>query len=68
MTEKKTTTLLRGTKTVDMSPEAVDQRLREVSQLFKLGMSIREAKYLGTVEELKEEKPAADAENQSDDS
>jgi hypothetical protein len=51
-----------------MSPEAVDQRLREVSQLFKLGMSIRGANYLGTVEELKEEEPAADAENQRDDS
>ena len=49
-----------------MSSEAVDQRLREVSQLFKLGMSIREAKYLGTVEELKGDESPASAEGQRD--
>ena len=49
-----------------MSPEAVDQRLREVSQLFKLGMSIREAKYLGTVEALARDESAANADGQHD--
>ena len=44
------------TKTVDMSPEAIDRRLRTVSQLHKLGMAIREArsKDLGVVEEPRE--------------
>jgi hypothetical protein len=39
---------------VDMSEEAIDRRLRNVSQLFRLGMAIRVARsqYLGTVEEL----------------
>lgn len=30
-----------------MSPEAVDQRLREVAQLYKLGVAIRDARRLG---------------------
>ena len=32
------------TREVDMSAEAIDRRLRNVSQLFKLGMAIREAR------------------------
>jgi len=40
---------------VDMSPEAIDHRLRKVSQLYKLGMAIRKArtKDLGAVEALR---------------
>ncbi len=35
----------------DMSPEAIDQRLRDVGQLYRLGMSLRDAKWLGPVSE-----------------
>ena len=33
----------------DMSPEAIDQRLRELAQIYKLGMSLRDAQWLGPV-------------------
>ena len=33
----------------DMSPEAIDQRLRDVAQIYKLGMSLRGAQWLGPV-------------------
>ena len=41
---------------VDMSEEAIDRRLRNVSQLFRLGMAIRVARSqpLGAVEDRKE--------------
>ena len=35
------------TAPTDMSPEAIDQRLRDVSQLRKLGLLIQEARPLG---------------------
>ena len=31
---------------VDMSPEAIDRRLRDVGQLYRLGMALREARPL----------------------
>ena len=34
---------------VDMSPEAIDRRLRELGQLYKLGMSLQKAKKIGKV-------------------
>lgn len=34
----------------DMSPEAIDQRLRDLAQIYKLGMSLRDAKWLGPVD------------------
>lgn len=34
----------------DMSPEAIDQRLRDLAQIYKLGMSLRDAKWLGPIE------------------
>jgi len=37
---------------VDMSPEAIDRRLRELGQLYKLGMAIRQAKYLGKAKDF----------------
>jgi hypothetical protein len=37
---------------VDMSEEAIDRRLRELGQLYRLGMELRGARWLGTVEEL----------------
>jgi hypothetical protein len=33
----------------DMSPEAIGRRLRDLGQLYRLGMSLRTAKYLGPV-------------------
>ncbi len=36
---------------VDMSPAALDRRMRDLSQLYRLGMLIKQAKRLGTVEE-----------------
>ena len=38
---------------VDMSPAAVGQRLRDVAQLYRLGISLRDAQVLGGVEELR---------------
>jgi hypothetical protein len=40
------------TRRVDMSPEAVDQRLRDLGQLYKLGISIRDSKPLGKAVDL----------------
>jgi hypothetical protein len=37
-------------KHADMSPEAIDRRLRELSQIYKLGMSLRDAKWLGPID------------------
>ena len=37
----------------DMSPEAIDRRLRTVSQLHRLGQELRRARYLGKAEEPK---------------
>ena len=36
---------------VDMSPEAIDRRLRELGQLYELGMSLQKAKRIGKVGE-----------------
>jgi len=36
----------------DMSPEAIDRRLRDLGQLYKLGMAIREAKHIGKVKDF----------------
>ena len=39
---------------VDMSPEAIHQRLRDVASLYYLGMTLKSAKRLGTVAEVRE--------------
>jgi hypothetical protein len=39
---------------VDMSPEAIGRRLRELGQLYKLGMSLKKARRIGKVEELQQ--------------
>lgn len=39
---------IQRTTEVDMSPSAIDRRLRKVSQLFKLGMAIRKARATAT--------------------
>lgn len=38
---------------VDMSPDAIDRRLRDTAQLYALGMALREARLLGPVEEVR---------------
>lgn len=35
------------TPQVDMSAEAIDQRLRDLAQLYRLGMSLRDVKLVG---------------------
>lgn len=42
----------------DMSPEAIDRRLRDVGQLYRLGMAIASARWLGTVGELRRRRGA----------
>ncbi|MCX7410332.1 MAG: hypothetical protein NTZ32_19835 [Planctomycetales bacterium] len=41
-------------RNVDMSPEAIHQRLRDVASLYYLGMTLPSAKRLGTVAEVRE--------------
>ncbi len=37
-----------------MSPEALDRRLRDLAQLYRFGMLIKQAKRIGPVEELEQ--------------
>ena len=37
-----------------MSPEAIHQRLRDVASMYYLGMTLKSAKRLGTVAEVRE--------------
>ena len=39
-----------GRTDVDMSRSAVDRRMRELGQLYRLGMSLRNCRVLGPVE------------------
>ncbi len=41
------------TRQVDMSAEAIDQRLRDLAQLYKLGMSLRDVKLVGKAVDLR---------------
>ncbi len=41
-------------RSVDMSPEAIHQRLRDVASMYYLGMTLKSAKRLGTVAEVRE--------------
>ena len=41
---------------VDMSPEAIDRRLKEASQLNKLGRSIFTARKIGKVKDIRKNK------------
>ena len=36
---------------VDMSPEAIDRRIRELAQLWRLGMSLRTGRWVDGVRE-----------------
>jgi CHASE1-domain containing sensor protein len=42
----------RRTKGVDMSSEAMDRRLRRLSDLWEFGQSLRDAEWLGKVRDL----------------
>jgi len=44
-----------------MSPEAIDQRLRDLGQLYELGIQIRSARWLGTLEDLERSSEKRDA-------
>ena len=50
---------------VDMSPEAIDLRLRQVSDLTRLCLSLANAKRLGTVKEVRERERLAELERSS---
>ena len=56
MTNKTTAGAGRREIQVDMSPEAVDRRLRDLAQLYRLGLQISTARRLGKVKDLR--KPA----------
>jgi hypothetical protein len=43
----------RERRVVDMSPEAIDRRLRTLSDLHRLGMSLRTVRWLGKVHDLR---------------
>jgi ribosomal protein L13E len=38
-----------------MSPEAINQRLRDLAQLYKLGMSLRDVKRIGKAADIRRE-------------
>lgn len=40
-------------KPVEMSPEAIDRRLLDLAQLYKLGIAIQNARRLGKVNETR---------------
>jgi len=40
-----------------MSPRAIERRLRDVSELYGLGMALRRARYLGKTVELRKNWP-----------
>lgn len=41
-------------KVVDMSPEAIEQRLRDLGQLYELGVALRTARKIGTIKNTRE--------------
>ena len=41
---------------IDMSSEAIDKRIREVAQLYRLGLLLKEAKRLGKARDFLEKK------------
>lgn len=51
----------RTKRTVDMSPEAIDQRLRDLGQLYELGIEIRSARWLGTLKDLERSSAKSDS-------
>jgi hypothetical protein len=44
--------IVKLTPEIDMSPAAVGRRLRDVAQLYRLGISLQNAQLLGGVEEV----------------
>lgn len=56
-----TTKLARHTESVDMSPEAIQKRLKDVSDLRRLGVAIEKARRVGPVG--KRQSPAGETDN-----
>ena len=46
---------------VDMSPAAIDRRLRDLQQLYKLGMSLKSARRVGKASELESSGDSAES-------
>lgn len=44
------------TKQVEMSPEAIDRRLLDLAQLYKLGIAIQNARRIGKVNKRKNDR------------
>ena len=44
----------RAGSTVDMSPQAIDRRLRDLAQLWRLGMSLQTGRWIGSVHDRDE--------------
>jgi hypothetical protein len=47
----------RPLKKSDVPPELVEQRLRDLAQLYRLGMELRKARRLGKVKDLRKAGP-----------
>lgn len=37
---------------IDMSPSAIDRRLRELAQIYRLGIAIKSARRLGKLQDI----------------
>ncbi len=44
----------RNSRGVDMSPEAIDRRLRDLSQLYDFARQVKGARWLGEVKDVEE--------------
>jgi hypothetical protein len=42
---------------IDMSPEAIDRRLRDLGQMVELGRELAKVEYVGKVRDLQQERP-----------
>ena len=49
------------TKQVDMSSAAIDRRLRELAQIYRLGMSLQKARRIGKVNDLRAKSETLDS-------
>ncbi len=52
----------------ELSSEVIDQRLRSLAGLYRLGMSLKNAKYIGPVEKIDKAEPEGHSPNVNDNS
>ncbi len=52
----------------EISSEVIDQRLRSLAGLYRLGMSLKNAKYIGPVEKIDKAEPEGHSPNVNDNS